>query len=83
MSDILENLKRKPESVRKKVLHSILIIFAIVLILIWGVILKFRFTSDDVSQGLKEDTKPFNNLTEDLSNNFPPKADQPKAENNQ
>lgn len=70
MVNIIENLKKEPEHVRKKILHSVLIIFAIILILIWGVILKFRFTSSDVSTGLKEDTKPFNVLTEDLSNNL-------------
>lgn len=70
MTNFLENLKKEPEHVRKKILHSILIIFAIILLLIWGVVLKYRFSDEEITTGLKEDAKPFNVLTEDLSNNL-------------
>ena len=70
MLNIIENLKKEPEHVRKKVLHTLLVIFAIILILIWGVVLKFRFSSQEFNNNLKEDTKPFNTLTDGLSNNL-------------
>ncbi len=70
MLNIIENLKKEPEHVRKKILHFVLIIFAIILILLWGLILKSRFSSQEFNDSLKEDTKPFNTLTDGLSNNL-------------
>lgn len=70
MSNFLRNIRQQPEANKIKIINFLLLVFALILIIIWGVVLKYRFTNTEVRQDLIEDAKPFNQLTDNLSDSF-------------
>ena len=68
MLTYLENLRKKPESERRKAVLSISVGVTLVIALIWGVTLSFRIGETDFS--LKKDERNIPSLKETFSGFF-------------
>jgi hypothetical protein len=61
MRKFINNLRDKPESVRRHILHVTVAVFAVILISLWVFSLGTTFSSTTTA-GVSEDLKPFSAL---------------------
>ncbi len=70
MEKIINDLRSKPEEERRNLLHFVTIIFAIVMLILWSYSLGSTFGNPETQEQLKEDIKPFQELTQSLSGSY-------------
>ena len=70
MKEIIHNLRRQPEEVRRNILHLSTIAFAVILAFLWVYSLGASFTSSDTQAGISQDLKPFSTLKDNMVNGY-------------
>ena len=70
MKKLIHHLRKKPEEVRRHVLHIIIIIIAVVMVIIWAFSLGRNLTNPDTQTKIKQDLKPFSVLKDNIINGY-------------
>jgi len=66
MKDIIHNLRKQPEHVRKNILHILTIGFGVILVLLWVYSLGTNLTNGDTQAKIGQDVKPFAALKDNI-----------------
>jgi len=66
MKKIIHNLRKQPEDVRRNILHVLTFLCAFALFSFWVYSLGTNFSDEDTQANIKEDTKPFSVLKDNL-----------------
>ena len=70
MKDIIHNIRKQPEEVRRSILHLTTIVFAVILAFLWVYSLGASFTSPNTQAGISQDLKPFSTLKDNMVNGY-------------
>ncbi|MFZ1020043.1 MAG: hypothetical protein WAN61_03595 [Minisyncoccia bacterium] len=66
MKKIINNIRKQPESVRRRILHTMIAVFAFILILLWIYFLGNNLENPDTQAKMSHDLKPFSELKNNL-----------------
>ena len=61
MKQIIHNIRKQPEQVRRHILHVLTACFAVILFLLWIYSLGTTFTNTSTQAKIGEDVQPFSN----------------------
>lgn len=70
MRRVIHHLRKLSDKQKRSVLHFVTFLFAILLILIWVYTLGHNFSDTDTQIRMKESLKPFNNLKDNVVNQY-------------
>lgn len=70
MQETIQKLREKPESVKRNILHLIVLVAGILLVLLWVFTLNRNINDDDVRDGMASDIDAFSPLTDDLVDGY-------------
>ena len=70
MKNVIENIRKQPEEIRRHILHLFTVIFAVILIFLWVYSLGSSFTSVTSQAGISQDLKPFSALKDNMENGY-------------
>jgi len=67
MKKIFHHIRRQPEAVKRHILHTLILCFAIILFFLWTYSLGTTLTSTDTGAQIKQDLKPFSVLKDNIT----------------
>jgi len=70
MRKLVQNLREKPEHVRKHILHITTFGLTCLVVLFWVYTLQARFSSPEVKEAFRNDLKPLTVLGDDIVNTY-------------
>lgn len=70
MKKIINNLRQKPEKVRRHILHVTTVVLALVLFLVWVYTLGAGLGSQEVQVKAQNDIQPFSTLKDNFVNGY-------------
>ncbi len=77
MKKIINNLRQKPEKVRRHILHVAMIVLGVILFFIWVFTLGTNLTDQDTQVKIKNDLEPLSALKDNLINGYKSIQDNP------
>jgi len=66
MKEIINNIKKRPEPVRRQIILAISIVLTALIAIFWIGVMSYNFSTDD--RKLSDDLKPFTDFGNTLSN---------------
>lgn len=73
--ETISSIRSKPESVRRNILHSFMIILSVILIGLWIYSLGVTFSDPSTKEGLSEDIETFSGFKDSAVNSYETEAD--------
>lgn len=70
MKKIIHHLRKQPETVRRHILHIVVMAFAIILLFLWVYSLGVKLNDENTQYEIKESLKPFQDLGDDIGNDI-------------
>jgi hypothetical protein len=70
MKKIIHNLRKKPEAVRRHILHVLIVVCAFILVLLWIYSLGNNLENPDTEARMSQELKPFSALKNNLVNGY-------------
>ncbi len=67
---MIQNLRNKPERVRRQILHVLTIAFGLILVLLWIYSLGTNLSSPDTQAKVEDDLKPFSALKANIVDGY-------------
>jgi hypothetical protein len=66
MKEMIRNIRKQPEEIRRYILHILTVMFAVILVLVWVYSLGTNSTNNDTQTKIGQDLKPFSALKDDM-----------------
>ena len=70
MKNIIHHIRRKPEEIRRHILHVLILCFAIILFLLWIYSLGTTFNNPDTGADINQSLKPFSALKDNIVSGY-------------
>lgn len=70
MKKIILNLRNQPEQIRRHILHTLTIVFAVILLFFWIFSLGTNLANPDTQAKISDDLKPFSSLKANLIDGY-------------
>jgi hypothetical protein len=70
MKNIIHNIRKQPEEIRRHILHILTGVFAVLLLALWFYSLGASLTSPDTQAGISQDLKPFSAVKDNMVNGY-------------
>ncbi|MBU0999086.1 hypothetical protein KKG24_02135 [Patescibacteria group bacterium] len=70
MKKIIHNIRQQPEEVKRHILHTFILFFAIILFFLWIYSLGKNFTNTDTQAKISQDLQPLSILKDSITNGF-------------
>ncbi|MDR3519569.1 MAG: hypothetical protein P4L63_01620 [Candidatus Pacebacteria bacterium] len=70
MKNIIHNIRKQPEEIRRHILHLITVVFAIILVFLWVYSLGANLSSSETQAGISQDLKPFSTLKDNMVSGY-------------
>lgn len=67
MKKIIHHIRNQPEEVRRRILHVLMIAFAVILFFLWIFSLREKLTNPDLQVKVGNDLKPFSVLKDNMT----------------